>query len=586
MRKFVQIRWVAIVFLGCSWGPQPGTQIQPNDEAARNAKVGGVDPFGEAVTKVVYLDQGWSPQGSLQFYFTSQGSQILPYEWFLVLEQPDSQKLFRDPQNLSRFRYLTQNPDALNPDGLPVGFVKDNGRDRAWLGFTCAACHTAQINLQNVGYRIDGGPAMADVQGFLAALTLSLKETQEQEPKFLRFAGGILREQNNANGRKILKDQLKLIIDRRQGYNTRNFPSNAPPGYGRVDAFGAILNEVYHQAVKDPAGATGTANTKPADAPVSYPFLWDTPQHDLVQWNGVAKNAGLGSLGRNVGEVLGVFGDLEIPDQPGVTGYASSVQVQNLVKIEEWLKTLWSPQWPAAFPPIDPVKREKGRVVYAGEKAKCNACHAMIDRKDPGRRIKAVMIAVGTEAQMDDNFARRTGDSGKLEGAFQNVIRLPLIGPTVIGANVSGNDILAHTVIGTLIGSAFPAPPDELTKIEYRRRILFMAMTLPAAVQGGTYKARPLNGIWATAPYLHNGSIASLYQLLRPKDRLKSFTVGTRQFDPVQVGFRTDAPGFPKFQVEGPDGRPIPGNSNAGHEFGWDLSDDECWQLVEYLKSL
>ena len=42
------------------------------------------------------------------------------------------------------------------------------------------------------------------------------------------------------------------------------------------------------------------------DAPVSYPFLWDIPQHDYVQWDGIAANAGLGPIGRNTGEVIGV----------------------------------------------------------------------------------------------------------------------------------------------------------------------------------------------------------------------------------------------------------------------------------------
>jgi len=45
-------------------------------------------------------------------------------------------------------------------------------------------------------------------------------------------------------------------------------------------------------------------------------------------------------------------------------------------------------------------------------------------------------------------------------------------------------------------------------------------------------------------------------------------------------------PGFPKLNVNNPDGSPITGNSNAGHEFGTTLSDVERGQLVEYLKTL
>lgn len=85
------------------------------------------------------------------------------------------------------------------------------------------------------------------------------------------------------------------------------------------------------------------------------------------------------------------------------------------------------------------------------------------------------------------------------------------------------------------------------------------------------YKARPLNGIWATAPYLHNGSVPTLYDLLLPKRqpgdpvegeyRPDEFMVGSRAFDPVKVGLKsTGYDGF-LFRTH------IWGNNNGGHEF-------------------
>ena len=53
------------------------------------------------------------------------------------------------------------------------------------------------------------------------------------------------------------------------------------------------------------------------NAPVSYPFLWDIAQHDYVQWNGIGANAGLGPIGRNAGEVIGVFGTLDWVEEEG-----------------------------------------------------------------------------------------------------------------------------------------------------------------------------------------------------------------------------------------------------------------------------
>jgi hypothetical protein len=79
-------------------------------------------------------------------------------------------------------------------------------------------------------------------------------------------------------------------------------------------------------------------------------------------------------------------------------------------------------------------------------------------------------------------------------------------------------------------------------------------------------------------------TLAALLQ--RAAKRPTSFSIGVRTFDPVHVGFQTDVPGFATFNVNNPDGTPITGNSNAGHEFGATLNDQERAQLVEYLKTL
>ena len=87
----------------------------------------------------------------------------------------------------------------------------------------------------------------------------------------------------------------------RRAWNERN-QGDHPYGFARVDAIGAIFNEITVTALGLPE------NWRPADAPVSYPFIWDTPQHDRVQWIGSVENQGPGALGRNIGAVLGVFG--------------------------------------------------------------------------------------------------------------------------------------------------------------------------------------------------------------------------------------------------------------------------------------
>lgn len=564
--------------------------------ADRNAFVPTTDPYGETVTRVAYLDQNWSAAESNQFYFTAQGSQIIPYDWAIALEQVDSNTPFFDPQNVLKYRYLPQKPGPLNPDGLPVGFVSDQGVGRAWLGMTCAACHTTEIHLGGVAYRVDGAPTQGDIQGLLSALIASLQQTKDDPAKFARFAPKILSGLDSPANRARLQAQMGITIKIRSGYNQRNFPGfdpkdthPRPTHFGRLDAVDSIVNEVFRLAVKDPSPDAPLVGSEPATAPVSYPFLWDTPQHDVVEWLGIAKNGGaldVLSLSRNVGEVIGVFGDVAIPrDAPLFnTGYASSVKVLALESLENQLKGLWSPQWPAGFPKIDQAAATRGAVLYKQDfdnKGSCLDCHALIDRSDPNRKVVAVMGDSGTDPQASRNFFNRKGPSGRLEGVSANFAPFG----TPIPAEAEANTLLTNVVTGTILGDWKGAPPDGLDQLAFKRKGVTSAVNI--GTTGAKYKGRPLDGIWATAPYLHNGSVPNLDALMRPvAKRPNTFSVGTRAFDTVLVGFKTDVAGFPKFSTVDASGNEIDGNRNGGHEFGTGLSDAERHDLVEYLKTL
>lgn len=599
----------ALALVAASFGCIQGDDPPANDPGAaggresgetnpsRNAFVASSDPWNEPVTKVVYLDQNWTSQDSLRFYFTAQGSQLIPYDWFLALEQANSTKPFRDNENILKYRYLPQNKGPLNPDGMPVGFVAGEGISRRWLGLTCAACHTTEIRLGTTAYRVDGAPTHADVQALLADLAGAMQRTLTDTDKFDRFADSVLGANNSAANRSELKAELAKSIKLRVGYNLRNFvgydPKQIDPvpptRFGRLDAVDAIVNEVYWRSVRNADLDKPTVVARPADALVSYPCIWDTPQHDRVEWLGIAKGGGpdgVFSLSRNVGEVLGVFGDFAIPDDPTLLnlGYHSSVKFSQLKDLEQLLKTLWSPLWPDDFPKIDRVAAAKGEELYKrklNNQKSCLECHAIINRSDPNRRVVAKVTPTGTDSRAFDNFFNPTRPSGKLEGVHTNFLPLS----PRIPAEADANTMLSNVVIGVLLGSFKEAPPDELRRIDFsgnRPKELTANAVLPPE-----YKGRPLNGIWATAPYLHNGSVPTLDALLRPaKDRPKTFSVGVRTFDPVKVGYLTDVPGFPTFNVQNPDGSPILGNSNAGHEYGTSLADEERRQLVEYLKTL
>jgi hypothetical protein len=102
----------------------------------------------------------------------------------------------------------------------------------------------------------------------------------------------------------------------------------------------------------------------------------------------------------------------------------------------------------------------------------------------------------------------------------------------------------------------------------------------------GSYEARVMEGIWAAAPYLHNGSVPTLAELLKPAaERVKAFKVGPA-YDTVNIGLAADQTWFNYTLTTTDCIDRNSGNSRCGHEFGTQLSPDEKKALMEYLKTL
>jgi hypothetical protein len=110
------------------------------------------------------------------------------------------------------------------------------------------------------------------------------------------------------------------------------------------------------------------------------------------------------------------------------------------------------------------------------------------------------------------------------------------------------------------------------------------------------YQAPPLDGLWATAPYLHNASVPTVYQVLNSKSRPKRFTrsysTAESEYDPQHLGWKfTELKEPPSNTLAPIEKRKIydttqPGRSNMGHTYGDDLTEEERWSLIEYLKTL
>jgi len=538
------------------------------------------DPKPEPVKppEVTYLDQGWSNDLRTRYYFDPQGSRLIPYDWFVALEQPDNDRLFIDVAHVEDLGYLPAAAGPLNPDGLPVGFVKDpaeNPETGHWMGLTCAACHTNDMMLAGKRVRIDGGPPMSDFETFMHQLEAAVTATAADDAKFDRFAARVAPK----DGAEALRDRLRDYQETLNALVERNRTPH-PYGAGRLDAFGYILNAVAGAALDEPR------NLRTPDAPVSYPFLWLTPKLEWVQWNGSAANP----IGRNAGEVLGTFGTLELVTTPDKM-FSSSVLVDNLAEMEAWLNDLQPPAWPEPMlGALDPVKVTAGSALYQRD---CMGCHnlppyRMTAAKDniAGKQfIKVTMIPykkVGTDPKMIENFGPRTAFTGPLANV-------------VFGGQeqVPAGTYLGHIVAATVARDfrVRQIPEDKQLAYSGYRYAPDGSPDTPKNILA--YKAGPLAGVWATAPYLHNGSVPTLADMLKPPaERPAVFYVGNRTFDPVHVGYKNSEAELSEteraraFRYD----TSIPGNSNAGHNYPNPdrvvYTDNERLALIEFLKSL
>jgi hypothetical protein len=363
-------------------------------------------------------------------------------------------------------------------------------------------------------------------------------------------------------------DDVRLLIASirfLQNYASVRGRPTTLPGHGRVDAFGKVRNMVLPLMF-------GPEVERPTTAPVSFPHIWGTRQAKWLHWNANTDSV----MERNVLEALGsgAIVDLEKFD--------STVNFDNLYQLERLTHGFTAPEWPEdLLPPIDREKAERGRIIFTAAEERyadrslgnCVSCHTL---NSPGTGRKLIdypqysLREIGTDPNHAMNFNREV-DGG--HGAFY--ANLQDLAGKITSRYYEQNDI-----------------SDELQdEWEDGRRPVVWRSPIEAPLI-----ARPLDGIWATGPFLHNGSVPTLYDLLLPvEDRPTTFTVGSYRFDPVRVGFDTEAAGdFFVFDVHASvvdgDGKAYPeipnGNSNAGHEFGTALSEEERWALVEYLKTL
>lgn len=541
--------------------------------------------------QTVLLSQNWTDEQRAAFHHTAQGTRLLPWDWFMALEQP-CLSLFSpcgnlaDPQYLTRFGFI---PSDELPSNLPIGFARQHNFhdplrkiNYPVVGITCAACHTGELFYKDHAIRIEGGPGLVDLASFQRAVGLALGMTTKIPGRYGRFEFRVL----GANGTEAQKTALRRELDAYLASGAGEFSYAAqhriydnPAGFGRTDALTRIGNQVFA------VDLNVFANFRPANAAVRFPQIWDAPWFTWIQYNASIADP----LVRNIGEALGVRALLNPADFDNSVDVAALNQLETIVAGASPYTGLASPRWPAIFPKLDPAKVRAGEALYGQH---CQGCHLPPPHKlaeDYAAReprywertaagvafLKVTEIniqRIGTDPRAAFDFRSRTADSGPLNRGLLTA--------------AEGLDHVTRTIANDFF---------DRNKFSPQQRLAWTGYRTPGAIAVRdrlVYKARPLNGIWAAAPYLHNGSVPSLYHLLSPHtERPRTFYTGTKRYDPEYCGYETaEFPGGYLYDTA------REGNSNTGHEFnngargngiiGPLLSPGERWALIEYLKSL
>lgn len=542
----------------------------------------------EPVDRVVTLDQGWNETDARQYHYTSQGAVFLPLSWFESMEAGFfTRGRLLDRKRLASLGFLTDgivaDPSA-NPAGLPIGFasacwrrpVPSSPQDKSLgpvhcdsstlpgevkVGFTCAACHTSQLNYRGVGVRIEGGSSTIDFGAFQALVGKAIISTQLLPWKRGRFLKAVSRRTGLPES--AVSAELDVAYGKAKALFLRSIfkPTYSTASYGRLDALQRISNTLFAGGLREPA------NRKRGEAPEKFPVLWDTWRLDWVQYNGSVRQP----MTRNVGEAIGVGAELTLVDDAGAPNpepgrWNSSVAVKNLYLMEEQLERLRAPVWPGSvFGPINPGLAARGRGLFDKH---CSACHgiAVDDSRSPVE-WKVTLVAL-------DRIGTDPGAARQFQANRYSAEKLGL-------GQLGGADGLRR--VASLIKD-FQYDRFGLTNSQ---RATWDGFGRDDAVRAPlAYRARPLIGVWAAPPYLHNGSVPTLFDLLSPT-RPSRFSIGGKAYDPVKVGLAAVFTGATFDTTR-------PGNSNAGHWFTDDgrpgrigprLTLIDRMALIEYLKA-
>jgi len=575
------------------------------------------------------ITNGLSNEDRGTYYHFDEGIQWLPTDVMLSLKRPSS-NVFKVMDELllakpERFGLLPNYIDVLYPNQLnpqadiPLGITISTNTDYVPMsGISCSSCHTTIIsNSEGHFFLVDGAPSRFAVDRFVAEMVKSLAATLANPVEFeafyerfkarLHFGMGesydrlillsslrlkdhpdlkalapVVEKAFNTNDCQELQTKLSTISNpityRFQRFTTLDsaYPTYAMLGnqqgmyFYLVKRFIFLLEQTkYGTADKDSLVAeSGLGRANPwsvakklisdkyfhlknavhvEGGPVSTPYMWDYDRQTWVFWSGTTNSM----LERNLAQCTTLLTDFNEKT------YETTCSVKKLQDISYYAQKIQAPKWPEAIlGSIDTDKANKGKIIFQD---KCLNCHDPKASYTLTGTASYTYISVGT----DPNYIQ-----GQLELINKKDIFTGMIAPWINHVK----EVAALQIEGLIY--------IDLLNYENGR--------LPATWRSpelNRIEAKPLAGVWATAPYLHNGSVPTIWDLLQPVDqRPHRFHIGGFVYDTKKLGYIGDEnlpDGF-EFEVNC---LHCQGNSNQGHEFGTELSSEDKWNLIEFLKS-
>lgn len=570
-----------------------------------------------------------------RYYHADEGIQYLPVDLLRALNRPfvpgwakrveflsDKEIGLYDQRLLAKPERFGLYPSPFEGDQLPLGISESNEPGRVPMaGLNCSTCHTTVMTYERQAHIIDGGASHFAISTFIKEMVFSLAATtvrplerqrvyraykkatkarlqaadDAQDEDSIALVDAMLDDAEfasySAAAAAFASGQSAGFAEAASRYSAHlarlsaaqattlgpfEIANGSRPRYEDLDSYFEfyvyLLKRVAFFATQVQYAADGpdtgmgrsnpwlvvrnmlNANKKHIDLPelmgadtavdkygaINTSHIFNYNRQKYVFWTGVTNSM----MERNLAQGVALVTDFDW------NTYETTVSVRKLHEINALAEQVVAPAWPNGFPDPDLALAAQGKAVFEQH---CLGCHSAIHADEARGQTLLRYCDVST----DDHYYKSQSRNFRNYSLFTEVL------PAFIG-RVSEEAYEREHLEGMepeLEAGRYPG--------EWRN---------PST---NAFVAKPLHGVWASAPYLHNGSVRTLRELLMPPaERPAAFWVGSIEYEPYDLGYKNEQ----TYYATELDTTQL-GNSQLGHDFGTGLSDGQKEQLLEFLKT-